>query len=238
VNPSDKFALVFKQMVEALFMERMDQNEDIFVRYMNDKAFQKEVTSWMATEAYRKLRDRPESDGDVPAARLPPMLRLVEPEPTERYVTCVPLLPLQAAAGAFSGAQQVDGDDCQWVVLHGRTKAAPGLFVAQVVGESMNRRIPNGAWCVWRANPAGTRQGKVVLAEHRNIDDVELGGRYTVKVYESEKVVSDDSDDGEWRHAIVRLEPDSDDPEFKPILLEGLQEGELRIIAELVEVLA
>lgn len=99
----------------------------------------------------------------------------------------------------------------------------------------MNRRIPNGAWCVWRANPGGTRQGKVVLAEHRDIDDVELGGRYTVKVYESEKVATDD---GEWRHAVVRLKPDSDDPGFKTIVLEELPEGELRIIAELVEVLA
>jgi len=30
-------------------------------------------------------------------------------------------------------------------------------LVAQVIGESMNRRIPNGAWCLFRAAPAGTR---------------------------------------------------------------------------------
>ena len=235
VNPSDKFALVFKQMVETLFMERLDQNEDIFVRYMNDKAFQKEVTAWMATEAYRKLRDEEDLDDEDPEPRLPETLRLVEPSPSDRYATCVPLVPLRAAAGAFSETQQVDGDDWQWVALNGRTRAAPGLFVAQVIGESMNRRIPNGAWCVWRAHPDGTRQGKVVLAEHRDIDDMELGGRYTVKVYESEKVATDD---GEWRHSAVRLLPDSDDPAFKPIVLENIEEGDLRIIAELVEVLA
>src|SRR5690606_22287382 len=132
------------------------------------------------TEAYRKLRDRADSDlGEPGPPGLPPTLRLVEPTPTERYVTCVPLVPLRAAAGAFSEAQQVEGDDWQWVTLDGRSRASPGLFVAQVVGESMNRRIPNGAWCLWRANPGGTRQGKVVLAEHRDIDDPELGGRYT-----------------------------------------------------------
>lgn len=60
VNPQDKFALVFKSLVETLFVERMDQNEDIFVRYMNDPAFQKTVTGWMATEAYRKLRSNAE----------------------------------------------------------------------------------------------------------------------------------------------------------------------------------
>ncbi len=57
VNPEDKFALVFKSLIETLFVERMDQNEDIFVRYMNDPAFQKIVTGWMASEAYRRLRE-------------------------------------------------------------------------------------------------------------------------------------------------------------------------------------
>ena len=234
VNPGDKFALVFKQMVEALFMERMDQNEDIFVRYMNDRTFQDEVTRWMATEAYRKLRDAPPDSEPAEVSTFPPTLRIVEPAPDERYVTCVPLVPLKAAAGAFSATQAVLGDEWQWVSVESRTKPARGLFVAQVVGESMNRRIPNGAWCLWRANPAGTRQGKVVLAQHRDIDDPELGGRYTVKVYESEKVPDED---GGWRHAVIRLEPDSTDPAFEPIVLENLEDSELAIIAELVEVL-
>ena len=36
VNPDDKFELVFKSLLENLFVERMDQNEEIFVRFMND----------------------------------------------------------------------------------------------------------------------------------------------------------------------------------------------------------
>ncbi len=56
VNPSDKFELVFKNLLEALFVERMDQNEDIFVRFMNDLTFQKLVTAWLSSEAYKKLR--------------------------------------------------------------------------------------------------------------------------------------------------------------------------------------
>jgi len=163
-----------------------------------------------------------------------PHLRLVSPSPKDRYVTCVPVVPLRAAAGAFSEAQQVEGSEWEWVELTGRVRPAPGLFVAQVIGESMNRRIPNGAWCLWRANPGGTRQGKVVLAEHRDIADPELGGRYTVKVYESEKIATGD---GEWRHGVVRLKPDSSDPSFPPIVFSGLEEGELRVVAELVEVL-
>jgi hypothetical protein len=58
VNPGDKFELVFRNLLEKLFVERMDQNEEIFVRYMNDAPFQKIVTTWMASEAYRRLRRR------------------------------------------------------------------------------------------------------------------------------------------------------------------------------------
>jgi len=56
INPEDKFALVFNNLLEALFIERMDQNEEIFARYMNDGAFQKVVVSWLASEVYRKLQ--------------------------------------------------------------------------------------------------------------------------------------------------------------------------------------
>jgi type I restriction enzyme R subunit len=56
VNPGDKFELVFKNLLEALFVERMDQNEEIFARFMNDKSFQKVVTGWLSSETYRKLR--------------------------------------------------------------------------------------------------------------------------------------------------------------------------------------
>lgn len=56
VNPGDKFELVFKSLLETLFVERMDQNEEIFVRFMNDPSFQKIVITWMASQAYEKLR--------------------------------------------------------------------------------------------------------------------------------------------------------------------------------------
>lgn len=56
-NPGEKFELLFKNLLEALFVERMDQNEEIFARFMNDKAFQGLVTHWLATQAYSKLRN-------------------------------------------------------------------------------------------------------------------------------------------------------------------------------------
>lgn len=60
VNPGDKFELVFKNLLETLFVERMDQNEEIFGKFMNDKAFQKVVTSWLASEVYKRFHGNPE----------------------------------------------------------------------------------------------------------------------------------------------------------------------------------
>ena len=62
VNPEDRFALVFENLIRQLFIERMDQNEEIFVRYMNDMRFRETVSEWMASEAYRRLRREPSSD--------------------------------------------------------------------------------------------------------------------------------------------------------------------------------
>jgi hypothetical protein len=39
-KPGDKFELVFKNLLDTLFVERMDQNEEIVVRFMNDLTFQ------------------------------------------------------------------------------------------------------------------------------------------------------------------------------------------------------
>jgi type I restriction enzyme R subunit len=64
VNPGDKFELVFKNLLEALFVERMDQNEEIFARFMNDRSFQKVVTGWLSSEAYRKLNSSAEDQAD------------------------------------------------------------------------------------------------------------------------------------------------------------------------------
>ena len=63
-------------------------------------------------------------------------------------------------------------------------------------------------------------QGKVVLAQHRDIQDPEHGGSYTVKVYESEKAPTED--DG-WRHTRITLKPDSTEERFGPIVLEDVE---------------
>ena len=224
VNPGDKFELLFRNVLEKLFVDRMDQNEDIFVRFMNDAPFQKVVTTWMADEAYRRLR----ADESTPAG---PKLRLVEGAPRERYVRCVPFVPLKVAAGAFGNPQHVVDNDWQWVEPETDRPLRSGMFVAQVVGQSMEPAIPDGSYCLFAAPVAGSRQGRTVLVQLRNGVDPETGHSYTVKRYESEKTADGDT----WRHTRIRLKPNN--PAFAPIELDESDEGAIQVIAELIEVL-
>jgi len=158
--------------------------------------------------------------------------RRLRPKEIKPFENCVPLYDLKAAAGQFSEEQQVE--DMEWVELPDAFRPQRDLFVAQVVGESMNRRIPNGAWCLFKMKPAGTRQGKVVLVQHREIADTETGGHYTVKVYDSRK---EQMPDGTWRHASIALRPDTTLPGYEAIVLSEEQAEDLQVIAELVAVL-
>jgi SOS-response transcriptional repressor LexA len=236
VNPGDKFELVFKNLIENLFVERMDQNEEIFVRFMNDLPFQKVVTTWMATEAYERLRGGAAGESSAAARKgaasgTLAKLRIVRPRPEDRYVNCVPFVLLKAAAGAFSDPQHIEDDKWEWVAIDTEHRLRRGMFVAQVVGKSMEPVIPDGAFCLFAAPVTGTRQGKTVLAQLRDATDPETGERYTVKRYMSEKVKDGDS----WRHARVTLKPLN--PAYDPIILTSQDKDEVRVIAELVEVL-
>jgi type I restriction enzyme, R subunit len=59
-NSKNNFDLLFKQVLQLLFVERIDQNEAIFAQYMNDSAFQKFVTDGLSEEVYQRL-SKPEN---------------------------------------------------------------------------------------------------------------------------------------------------------------------------------
>lgn len=56
VNSPDKFTLLFNKIVESLFIERVDQNEAIFARYMNDNDFKQFVSNWLVSQVYKRLQ--------------------------------------------------------------------------------------------------------------------------------------------------------------------------------------
>ncbi len=148
----------------------------------------------------------------------------------DKYKTSVPLYTLKAAAGGFGDLQTVEPDG--WAELKTTHKLRSGMFVAQVVGRSMEPMIPNGAYCLFASPVTGSRQGRIVLVEHHCIADEETSASYTVKRYHSSKEADEQ---GNWQHSEIKLEPLN--PDFKPIILRDVAEDELRVVAEVVEVL-
>ncbi|MCK6684713.1 MAG: HsdR family type I site-specific deoxyribonuclease [Thermoanaerobaculia bacterium] len=160
-------------------------------------------------------------------------VRVAVPDPRQRYVTQVPLVPLKAAAGAFGDPQNLPPDaEFEWASVRSRHRLRPGMFAARVTGRSMEPRIPDGSLCLFSAPVEGTRQGKTVLVELRDATDPETGERFTVKRYESEKSASGEDS---WRHSRITLKPLN--PDFPPIILPPGEGERLNVVAEFIEVL-
>jgi SOS-response transcriptional repressor LexA len=179
---------------------------------------------WFEAPEGAQAEVRPES----PAPVLP--FRRVNGDLGNRYRTCVPLRSLKAAAGGFGDPDAAEVTD--WVEPHTKHQIKEGMFVAQVVGHSMEPRIPDGAYCLFASPVIGSRTGRILLVQHRDIADPETGGSYTVKRFDSSGVRGKDSTE---RTGTIYLRPLN--PEFQPIELKNVPEDEVAVIAELVEVL-
>lgn len=55
VNSLDKFQLVFRQVLESLFIERMELNEELFTDYMGKPEMQELVSEWLGSQVYDRL---------------------------------------------------------------------------------------------------------------------------------------------------------------------------------------
>lgn len=108
------------------------------------------------------------------------------------------------------------------------------MFVAQVVGRSMEPAMPDGGLVPLLRPGRGRGARAALLVELRDEIDPETGERYNVKRYQSEKAARNEDGDG-WCHARVTLKPR--DPRFPPIVLAPQDEGQVHVVAELVEVL-
>jgi SOS-response transcriptional repressor LexA len=142
------------------------------------------------------------------------------------YRTHLPRYSLAVAAGKFLDNEEVAEEG--WEEIPAAVRPREGMFIARIVGRSMEPRIPDGSLCVFRRFGAGSREGRLVLVE-------KLGGgandRYTVKRYRSTKA---QRPDGTWEHERIHLEPLN--PEFEAWDLDP-EENRFRILAEFVSVL-
>jgi SOS-response transcriptional repressor LexA len=142
------------------------------------------------------------------------------------FTTHLPRYSLAVAAGKFLENQEVAAEG--WEEAPPEMRLDERMFVARVVGRSMEPRIPDGSLCVFRAGVAGSREGRLVLVEALGQG---ANDRYTVKRYHSEKR---QAPDGTWQHERIRLEPLN--PEFEAWDLDP-EEERFRILAEFVAIL-
>ena len=142
-----------------------------------------------------------------------------------KYIDFLPVYSMRAACGYFG-----DGEDVMesgWVQVEGFGKLNRNMFVVKASGNSMEPRIDDGDLCVFRANPAGSREGKILLVQNHTAYDPEFGGSYAIKEYTSKK---SSSEDGSWYHTSIILKPLN--PDYKPIILNEDEADDFRVVGE------
>jgi phage repressor protein C with HTH and peptisase S24 domain len=146
-----------------------------------------------------------------------------------KYVSHLPLYSLRAAATRFGEDAEVE--ELDWLRAPEGLRLTEGMFVAQVVGRSMEPLIPDGSYCIFRAPVVGSRQGKRLLIQE--IQSAGSSSAFTVKRYTSRKSRTPEF---EWQNETIRLEPLN--PEFPAFDLNPDEfESRYRVIAEFVEAL-
>jgi phage repressor protein C with HTH and peptisase S24 domain len=133
------------------------------------------------------------------------------------FRTHLPRYSLRAAAGKFLDNEEITEEG--WEEVPRDLNVLPDMFLAEIAGRSMEPRIADGSVCVFRHGVVGSRTGRLVLAESREITDM---SRYAVKRYRRLET------------GAVRLE--SLNPEYPTWDLEP-DEDKYRIIAEFVRAL-
>ncbi len=141
------------------------------------------------------------------------------------FVTHLPVYSLRAAATKFGEQMESEEEPVSWLRAPENLRLHEGMFVATVVGRSMEPRIPDGSACIFRAPVTGSRNGRLLLIE--KFGDAEAS-RFTVKRYARQGALVESAD----REGAIRLEPlNKEFPAF------DLTADEFRVIAEFVQVL-
>ncbi len=148
--------------------------------------------------------------------------------PKDQYVRYAPVYDLVASAGSWG--PDISPEVIGWGEVNG-IRLQEGMFIARVQGRSMEPRIADGAWCLFRRCPAGSREGRLLLVQIRRNAETDEEARFTVKRYHSVKQSSDEG----WIHQWIQLQ--SLNPEYPAIMLDSSVTEELRVAGEFVQVL-
>lgn len=131
-----------------------------------------------------------------------------------KYQTnCIPIYSIRAACGYFEDGEIPEEEGWIDASGHGFKPDPKRHFVVYAKGDSMLPKIKDGDLCVFESYMAGSRNGEIVLTQSSEFDS-EYGGKFTIKKYNSKKIVKEDS----WSNTKVELLPLN--TEFNPIELD------------------
>lgn len=145
-----------------------------------------------------------------------------------KFVDFLPLYSIKAACGYFGDGDIVEEEG--WVRVEGLGRLNRNMYVVKAVGDSMMPLIQDGDYCVFRSNPAGSRQGKIVLAQHHSKYDPDYSGSYSIKTYISRKNFDEY---GNWMHEEIVLMPKN--PKYDSIIINEDDADDFRIVGEFVK---
>jgi superfamily II DNA or RNA helicase/HKD family nuclease len=143
----------------------------------------------------------------------------------------IPFYDFYAAAGSFSEMQSEK--DFTLIEIPENIKYKNDYFACKIVGESMNRVIPNGSICLFKPDSGGSRNGKIVLVENIDIQDTDFNSAFTIKTYSSVKETTEEG----WQHASIILRPNSYDSKYKDIIINEENGSGMRVVGEFVSII-
>jgi hypothetical protein len=149
----------------------------------------------------------------------------------DQYESALPVYDLAVAAGAFGASQSPES--LGWARVQTSRALDRKMFVARVVGRSMEDAVPSGSWCIFRQYAAGSApsatslDGRRVIVQLQDEADPDTGGRYTFKRWFVTKRAKDGS--------VEEIELRPDNPALKPKRYTA-SDGDVRVVAEFVEV--
>jgi hypothetical protein len=148
----------------------------------------------------------------------------------EKLRNPIPLYDFYAAAGSFSKIQSGKN----YKLIEGPENSSNNnYFACKIIGESMNRVIPNGSICLFKAYTGGSRNGKILLIENRDLQDPDFNSAFTIKTYSSEKIMTEHN----WEHTSIVLRPNSFDRSYKNIIITEQNASEMRVVGEFIKIL-
>jgi superfamily II DNA or RNA helicase/HKD family nuclease/SOS-response transcriptional repressor LexA len=148
----------------------------------------------------------------------------------EELINPIPLYDFYAAAGTFSEIQSSK----DYTLIEGPENSSNNdYFACRIIGESMNRVIPSGSICLFKPYTGGSRHGKILLVEYRDLQDPDFNSAFTIKTYSSEKNITEEN----WEHTSIVLRPNSYDSSYQNIIITEQIAAEMRVVGEFIRIL-